>query len=252
MPKQPGGTDNPIGYWSRLLNDGERAYDITYQECPAVVWAILLFLDYSNGCPATVHVYHDPLKSIMIFSNFTGNLTLGRLRLSGFEFYIIHRSGIKHQTEEALSRLKTRKIASPKEEEILELSIIPYNSTKGEKTRVLNKHNCISPSNKKGVKIPGVYATATATRSEDKNRPEHRKNFYSSQRKCHIVARCRLQCDILNRHILTTGMAFRPAQHKLMERFIKLLLLLYGQIYCTMHIIILYLIIQVKDICTTV
>lgn len=42
LHQQPEGSDKPIGNWSRFLNYAKRAYNFTYKECLAVVWALVL------------------------------------------------------------------------------------------------------------------------------------------------------------------------------------------------------------------
>lgn len=49
----------------------------------------------------------DALKKILNLVDATNKLAHWRLRLSGFEFDVVHRDGIENQAPDALSRLET-------------------------------------------------------------------------------------------------------------------------------------------------
>lgn len=52
--KHPEGTDKAIRFWSRSLNDAERAYVTAHSKCRAVLWAVPLRQAYMEGCWFTV------------------------------------------------------------------------------------------------------------------------------------------------------------------------------------------------------
>ena len=107
LQEQEDQTVKPIGYWSRSLTDAERRYDTTQRECLAVVWAILLLRPYLEGTRFTIRTDHSALKWLLNLADSSGRLARWRLRLTEFEFDIVHRAGIKHQAADALSRLET-------------------------------------------------------------------------------------------------------------------------------------------------
>ena len=107
LQEQPEVPARPIGYWSRSLNQAERAYDTTHRECLAVVWAVLLLRPYLEGTRYTIRTDHDALRWILNMADATGKLARWRLRLAEYEFDVVHRAGVKHQAADALSRLPT-------------------------------------------------------------------------------------------------------------------------------------------------
>ena len=107
LQTQPDGTDRPLGYWSRSLSSAERNYDTTERECLAVVWSVLLLRPYLVGTRFTVRTDHSPLKWLLNLKDSTGRLARWRLRLSPFDYDVVHKAGLKHQAPDALSRLTT-------------------------------------------------------------------------------------------------------------------------------------------------
>lgn len=51
-----------MGYWSRSLNDAQGAYDTTYREFYAVMWAVLLLRRYVERTKFTMRTDHDFLN----------------------------------------------------------------------------------------------------------------------------------------------------------------------------------------------
>ena len=97
----------PIGYWSRKLSPQERKYITTEQECLAVVWALLTLRPYLMGEPFTVYTDHNALRWLMNVTDPSSRLLRWRLRLSEFDFTVIHRKGILNRVADCLSRLNT-------------------------------------------------------------------------------------------------------------------------------------------------
>lgn len=60
-----------------------------------------------EGARFTIRTDHDALRWILNMADATGKLARWRLRLSKYEFDVVHRAGIKHQSADALSRLTT-------------------------------------------------------------------------------------------------------------------------------------------------
>lgn len=107
LQKKLNGTDKPVGYRSRLLNDVERAYGTAHRECLEVVWAVFLLRPYLEGFRLTVCTEHDVLKWILNLTDWTGKPARQRLYLSKFEVDVVHCAGIKHQAANVSSQIKT-------------------------------------------------------------------------------------------------------------------------------------------------
>ena len=95
----------PIGFFSKTLNDAERNYSATERECYAVVWGVTTLRPYVEGQSFTVRTDHDALKWLMNLEDPSGRLARWRLRLAEFDLRITYRPGRVHQVPDALSRL---------------------------------------------------------------------------------------------------------------------------------------------------
>lgn len=62
LQKQQGSTTNPIGYWSHSIDDAERKYNTTQEECLPIVWAVQLLRPCFKGNRITIRIDHDSLK----------------------------------------------------------------------------------------------------------------------------------------------------------------------------------------------
>lgn len=80
---------------------------MSHRDSPGVLWTGLLLLLYSEGCWLTVRTDYEALIWITNMTNCTGALARWSIRISKFKFDVIHRSGMYHQADDALSRLKT-------------------------------------------------------------------------------------------------------------------------------------------------
>lgn len=98
-------TGNPIGYWSRYLEDAQRTKDLTQYECIAVLCAVLLQTPYLEAIWFKIRTSYDGLHWTLDLVDASGKLVPSRLSLSEFEFDVAHRFGIKHQDSDALLRL---------------------------------------------------------------------------------------------------------------------------------------------------
>jgi len=107
LQEQLTGPDRPIGYWSRSLTSAEAAYDTTERECLAVVWAVTMLEPYLQGTRFTIRTDHEALRWILTMTDAKGKLERWRLRLSAFDYDVVHLPGVKHQAADALSRLET-------------------------------------------------------------------------------------------------------------------------------------------------
>jgi hypothetical protein len=101
---QDNGKEGVIAYASRSLNQAERNYPITDQECLAVIWAIKHFQHYLGLKPFTIVTDHSALKWLQ-----TSKLPKGRrarwvMELQQYDFKIMHRPGKANSNADALSR----------------------------------------------------------------------------------------------------------------------------------------------------
>lgn len=62
-----------------------------------MVWSVLLFCFYLGGNPFIILTNHAKIKQIVIIDFSTGSLTRWPLRLSEFEFDIVHRGCVKQK-----------------------------------------------------------------------------------------------------------------------------------------------------------
>ena len=94
-----------IAYASRSLNQAERNYSTTEQECLAVIWAVEHFKHYFGISPFFVVTDHSALKWLRT-TELKGRRARWILRLEPYNFTILHRAGKKHNNADTLSRLE--------------------------------------------------------------------------------------------------------------------------------------------------
>lgn len=94
LQEQSGESARPIGYWSGRLNDKERELGTALHRCLAVPYGVLLLRPYFEGNRLTVGTDHEALKWLLAISDTTWKPTRWRIRLSEFEYDIVHRAGI--------------------------------------------------------------------------------------------------------------------------------------------------------------
>ena len=110
---------NPIGFYSKTLNETEQRYSTTELECYAVVWSVLYLRPYIEGTHFKVRTDYEALKWLMTLTDPSGRLTRWRLRLAEFDYEITYRPGRVHQVPDALSRIETSGVdKSPVDDEI--------------------------------------------------------------------------------------------------------------------------------------
>lgn len=102
--QQDDGLEHPIAYTSKTLNKCQRKYTTTEKELYSIVVAIETFRKYIEGTHFTVETDHASLIWLHNLSNHCGRLARWAVKLSQFDFNIIHRKGSFNVVADALSR----------------------------------------------------------------------------------------------------------------------------------------------------
>ena len=99
------GFDHPIAYLSRSLTKNEINYSTTERELLAVIFALEQFQRYIGGQKCNIITDHASLQWFYKLQNHSGRLARWSMRLSQYNFNIIHRKGKSHQLPDSLSRI---------------------------------------------------------------------------------------------------------------------------------------------------
>ena len=99
------GSDRPIMFASKALNDAEGRYSTIEKEMLAIVWATNHFRPYLLQKHFKVYTDHQPLRGIIKHKNQTSRLAKFGHNLSEFDYEIIYKPGKKNLNADALSRL---------------------------------------------------------------------------------------------------------------------------------------------------
>ena len=97
-------TEHPVAFYSRQLQDRERAYAATELECLAVKESVQHFEVYLHGYHFTVQTDHKALESLLKSTTLNPKLTRWALYLQQFDMEIQYRPGIANQNADGLSR----------------------------------------------------------------------------------------------------------------------------------------------------
>lgn len=106
LSQGPIGSDKPICYASRTLNDSECNYSTIEKELLAIVWATKYFRPYLFGRKFKILTDHKPLQWVMNLKEPNAKLTRWRLKLSEYDFSIIYKKGECNLNADALSRIE--------------------------------------------------------------------------------------------------------------------------------------------------
>lgn len=98
------GFEHPIAYASKTLNKCQRKYSVSEKEMLGLIFGIEQFRGYVEGTKFTVITDHSALIWLHSLSNPTGKLARWALKLSQFDFKVIHRKGSLNVVADALSR----------------------------------------------------------------------------------------------------------------------------------------------------
>lgn len=94
---------------------------------------------YLEGTRSTIRTDHDSLKRTLTHVDAAGRWALWRPRLSKFEFDVFHPTVIKHQADDAQSRLQTTNADADLTEDDLPVAVIEADTIGSTKMR-LEKH----------------------------------------------------------------------------------------------------------------
>lgn len=110
LSQGPIGSDKPVAYASRTLNDAETRYSTTEKELLAIVWATKHFRPYLYGKKFTICTDHRPLIWAKSITEPNSKLTRWKLRLAEFDYEVIHKEGKRNCNADALSRIRINAI----------------------------------------------------------------------------------------------------------------------------------------------
>lgn len=106
LSQGPIGSDRPISYASRTLNESEINYSTIEKELLAIVWATKYFRPYLFGRKFKIVTDHKPLQWIMSLKEPNSRLTRWRLKLSEYDFTVVYKKGKNNTNADALSRVE--------------------------------------------------------------------------------------------------------------------------------------------------
>ena len=96
-------------YLSRTLQPGERKWNIRELEALGILWALETLRPYLIGFKFTVVTDHESLKWLMTAQK-PARLVRWAIRLSEFDFEIVHKKGIENGDADMLSRLGSQEL----------------------------------------------------------------------------------------------------------------------------------------------
>ena len=99
------GEEHPICFASRKLLPRETVLSTTEKECLAIIWAVEKFRYYLFGRTFMLQTDHNPLVWLNRVKDKNRKLLSWSLILQEYDIQIEHKSGVKHQNVDALSRL---------------------------------------------------------------------------------------------------------------------------------------------------
>lgn len=99
------GIEKTICFASKVLTPQQRKYCTTRKELLSIVVFTRQFRHFLLGRPFIVRTDHNSLVWLTNFKNIQGQLARWLEELSQYNMIIQHRSGIKHQNADALSRI---------------------------------------------------------------------------------------------------------------------------------------------------
>jgi hypothetical protein len=104
LSQEQDGTECPIAYTSRQMNNPEQAYFASESEMLALVWATKYFICYLFGAKFVVRTDHAALTYLKNFDDNSSRFMRWSLKLSELDFTVDHKPGINIAHVDALSR----------------------------------------------------------------------------------------------------------------------------------------------------
>lgn len=100
------GSDKPVAYASRTLNETEQRYSTIEKELLAIVWACKYFRPYIFGRRFVVVSDHRPLSYLFNLKEPNSKLIRWRLKLEEYDYTVVYKKGKLNSNADALSRIK--------------------------------------------------------------------------------------------------------------------------------------------------
>ena len=104
------GSDLPIAYASRTLNESEQRYSVIERELLAVVWSVKHYRPYLFGRKFTIVTDHKPLEWLFSLKDPNSKLVHWRLKLEEYDYDIVYKKGRNNVNADALSRIEINHI----------------------------------------------------------------------------------------------------------------------------------------------
>jgi hypothetical protein len=109
LSQETDGEEHPIAYASRQLNSAEINYTVTEKELCSVVFAVAQYRCYVYGRKFKIVSDHAALKWLFGLRDPSSRLMRWTLKLSEYDYEVVHKPGVLHKNADGLSR-KVRRI----------------------------------------------------------------------------------------------------------------------------------------------
>ncbi|KAL4084308.1 hypothetical protein QTP88_028133 [Uroleucon formosanum] len=99
------GSDLPISYASRTLNNAELNYSTTELQCLAIIFGVKHFRPYLYGRKCIILTDHRPLSWLFNLKDPLSKLARWRIELEQYNYEIKYKPGVQNSNVDALSRM---------------------------------------------------------------------------------------------------------------------------------------------------
>lgn len=106
LSQGPIGSDLPIAYASRTLNDHEINYATIDKELLSIVWSVNHFRPYLYGRKFKIITDHKPLQWLFNVKEPSSRLLRWRLKLEEYDYELVYKKGTLNTNADALSRIE--------------------------------------------------------------------------------------------------------------------------------------------------